>query len=387
MSPPAAPIYLDHTITTPCDPRVVAAMLPYFTERILSPEGNPHPAARLIADAVEEAREDVARLMGARAHEIVFTSGATESNNLALFGIARTASPERRRIVTSSIEHKSVLAPCRELSRHGFELIELSVDRAGRVDLDAAAATINDHTLVVTVQAANGEIGTIQPVKKIAAMAHAQGALFHCDVAQAAGKIAADILAWDADLASVSAHKLYGPKGVGALYVRDGAHTLPIYPLILGGGQEQGLRSGTQNVPGLVGFGEACRICVEELTEEGPRLAELRDRFEAELRACQPEIVVNGALDARLPGISSVTFPDVDGEALVVTIDEVIIGTGAACATGVPEPSPVLLAMHRTDQEAFRSIRIAFGRFNRSDDAGTAARALAEAANRIRAMM
>lgn len=386
MNTSRVPVYLDHATTTPCDPRVVAAMLPFFTERPISPEGNPHPAARPIANAVEEAREHVAHLIGASASEIIFTSGATESNNLVLFGIARIGSPDRRRIVTSKIEHKSVLAPSRDLSRQGYDLVEIPVDRSGRMDLCAAEAAIDESTLVVSVQAANGEVGTIQHVERIAEIAHAHGALFHCDAAQAVGKVAIDVAAWGADLVSISAHKLYGPKGIGALFVRGGPFGLPLYPLILGGGQEQGLRSGTQNVPSIVGFGEACRICADVLDEEGRRLADLRDHFEAELRARVAGVCVNGALDERLPGVSSVTFPDIDGEALVATMDEIVVGTGAACATGVPEPSATLLAMQRTGSEAYRSIRISFGRFNQPADVQIAVEAIHHGIGRLRQM-
>lgn len=253
-------IYLDNHATTPCDPRVLQAMLPYFTEFFGNPSSSLHQPGRKAAQAVEHARGQVAELIGAKPGEIVFTSGASESNNLAIFGVAEAYSGERQRIVTTPIEHKAVLEPFRQLTRGGFEAVFLPVDARGRVDLEAAQQVIDDRTLLVSVQVANNEIGTIQPVPEIAALAHRCGALVHCDAAQAVGKIPLDVGSWDVDLLSISAHKLYGPKGVGALYVAQHLKKTALQPQILGGGQESGLRSGTLNVPGIVGLGEACEI-------------------------------------------------------------------------------------------------------------------------------
>lgn len=357
------PIYLDHGTTTPCDPRVVEAMLPFFTALPISPTGSVHPAAREVDEAIERAREQVAALIGARPKEIVFTSGATEANNLAILGLARGgAGTERRKIVTTAIEHKSVLAPCRDLGRQGFEIVELPVSREGVVNLAAATAAIDERTLLVSIQLANGEVGTIQPVAEIVALARRQGAFVHCDAAQGLGRIPVDVEALDVDLLSVSAHKCYGPKGVGALYVRGGAYAMPLRAIMLGGGQERGLRSGTLNVPGIVGFGEACRLAVEELPGEMVRLAELRDQFEAELLARCEGMTINGAGAARLPGSSNLTIAGVEAEALIVNMPEVVIGTGSACTSGAPEPSYVLLAMGLSGRMAYETVRVGFGR-------------------------
>ena len=356
-----APIFLDHGTTTPCDPRVVEAMLPYFTALPISPTGSVHQAAREVNEAIERAREQMAGLIGARAKEIIFTSGATEANNLAILGLARGAGEGRRTIVTTVIEHKSVLAPCRDLRRQGFEVIELPVSRDGVVDLAAADAAIDESTLLVSIQLANGEVGTIQPVAELATIARERGAYVHCDAAQGLGRIPIDVDVLGVDLLSVSAHKCYGPKGVGALYVRGGAYALPLRAIVLGGGQERGLRSGTLNVPGIVGFGEACRLAEEALPGEMVRLAELRDRFEVGLTTQVPGVTINGAGAARLPGSTNVTIAGVDAEALIVNLPEVIIGTGSACTSGAPEPSYVLLAMGLSGRVAYETVRAGLG--------------------------
>lgn len=265
-------VYLDYNATTPCDPRVLEAMLPFFTEVYGNPANGLHRQGRLAAQHVEEAREHVASLIGARSTEIIFTAGATESNNLAVFGVARGAgNTGRRRIVTSAVEHKSVLSLSGKLETEGFEVIVLPVDDRGRVQLGSVEQAVNDETLLVSIQGANNEVGTIQPVQEIAEIAHRRGALLHCDAAQAVGKIAVHVDDWGVDFASVSAHKLYGPKGIGALYIRGGPKSVPIEPILVGGGQERGLRPGTLNVPAIVGFGEACRICSLQVAEESER--------------------------------------------------------------------------------------------------------------------
>lgn len=382
-----APIFLDHGSTTPCDLRVVAAMLPYFSELPINPTGSVHPAARAIDEAIDEARGRVAALIGAARKEIIFTSGATEANNLAILGLARGANGgERRKIVTTAIEHKSVLAPCRDLGRQGFSLVELPVSRHGVVDLAAAEAAIDERTLLVSVQLANGEVGAIQPVAEVARLARARGAFVHCDAAQALGRIPVDVDALGVELLSVSAHKCYGPKGVGALYVRGGAYALPLRAQILGGGQERGLRSGTLNVPGIVGFGEACRIAGRLLPEEMVRLARLRDRFETELLARFEGVTINGAGTARLPGSTNVTLAGVDADALIVNMPDVVVGTGSACIAGAPEPSYVLMAMGLSGRTAYETVRVSCGRGTLEDEVLETVMALGRAFRNIRGM-
>ena len=356
-------IYLDHHATTPCDPKVLEAMLPFFTELHANPS-SPHSAGVRAKAAVEHAREQVASLIGAYPAEIVFTSGATESDNLAILGVAQALGSRtgRRRLVTTRLEHKAVLEPFGRLEQEGFDVQYLPVHASGRVMLEAAAEMITEETLLVSVQAANNEIGTIQPLAELAALAREQGTIFHCDAAQAVGKIPLDVDALDIDLLSLSAHKLYGPKGVGALYIRGGVRSLPLSPLWVGGGQEQGLRSGTLNVPGIVGLGAACALCKEELLGESTRLAGLRDGFEAALIERIPGLQRNGDLDNRLPFNSSLTFPKVDAETLLVNVPELVLSTGSACTSGALEPSYVLGAIGLSREAAYRTLRVGIGR-------------------------
>jgi cysteine desulfurase len=335
---------------------------------------------------VEASRERVASLIGARRGEMVFTSGATEGNNLALFGLARAPGEGRRRVVTTSVEHKAVLGPCRELERQGFDVVVLPVNGEGAVNLEAAEEAIDDGTLMVSIQAANNEIGTIQPVAEVAQLAHSKGAFVRCDAAQAVGKIPVDVEAWDVDLLSISAHKLYGPKGVGALYIRGGPYTLPISPLLIGGGQEKGLRAGTLNVPGIVGLGEACRLCEQRLPEESVRIGALRDRFEEVLLEAVPEALRNGDVSNRLPGNSSLTFVGIDAEALVINASELANSTGSACTSGAPEPSHVLLAIGLSRDMASSTIRIGVGRFNTEEEMDRAAGVIVETFERLARM-
>ncbi|MBX7251864.1 MAG: cysteine desulfurase [Candidatus Promineofilum sp.] len=371
--PDREPIYLDYNATTPVDPRVLAAMLPYFSEVYGNPANGLHRQGRLAARAVDEARERVADLIGAQANEIVFTAGATESNTLAIEGLTRRADSRshtgpRRRIVTTAVEHKAVLEPCRRLGREGWDVVVLPVDHDGVVDVAAAAEAIDDNTLLVSVQAANNEVGTIQPVAAIAALAHAHGALIHCDAAQAVGKVVVDVAALDVDLLSASAHKLYGPKGIGLLYVRGGPRRLPLQPVSLGGGQEAGLRAGTSNVPGIVGFGKACSLAKEMLQEEGTRQAALRNQLEEMLIEGVPGLVINGRAAARLPNTSSLTFPSADADALLLNLPNLMLATGSACTTGAVEPSHVLQAMGVSREAAYGTVRVSMGRNTQPDD-------------------
>lgn len=357
-------IYLDNNATTPCDPRVVEKMLPYFNEIYGNPANGFHKQGKLSAAAVEEAREQVARLIGARTHEIIFTSGATESDNLAILGAARIHRGEKRnRIVTSAVEHKAVLLACKKLQEEGFDVVFLPVDKDGRVLLDKIQEAIDENTLLVSIQGANNEIGTIQPIAQLAALAHKNGAIIHCDAAQAVGKIPVNIDEWDVDLLSLSAHKLYGPKGIGALFIRGGSNALPLEPIWYGGGQENGLRSGTMNVPSIVGFGEACEICLADLSKESKRIQEMRDFMESKLLSKIQNMRINGVNADRLPNTSSITFPGIDADALILNAPEIMIGTGSACTSGAIEPSHVLTAIGCNRDDASSTVRISLGRF------------------------
>lgn len=365
MTIKASPIYLDYNATTPCDPRVVEKMLPFFGTTYGNPSNGLHVQGRRSAKAVDDAREQVARLIGAQSNEIVFTSGATESNNLAILGIAHMRqNGNRKRIVTCVVEHKAVLLPCKKLIEEGFDVVFLPVDNNGKVILEEARQVINDDTLLVSIQGANNEVGTLQPIKELAEFTHQHGALFHCDAAQAAGKIPVNVDDWRIDLLSMSAHKLYGPKGVGALYVRGGSSSIPMEPIWYGGGQENGLRSGTANVPGIVGFGEACHLSNIELESDFKRIQEMRDEIEAQLTVQIPSMVRNVIGAKRLPNTLSLTFPGIDADALILNATEIMIGTGSACTSGAIEPSHVLTALGKSRENASSTIRISLGRFN-----------------------
>lgn len=356
-------IYLDYHATTPCDPLVLEAMLPYFTAQFGNPS-SAHAAGTRTADAVQLAREQVASLVGAQPGEVIFTSGATEANNLALLGYARAAraTNARRRIVISAIEHKAIINPAKQLTREGFEIIVLPVDTYGTVDMAAAAEAITSDTLLVSIHAANSEVGTIQPIAKLAELAHAAGALLHTDAAQAVGKILVDMLAWGADMLSISGHKLYGPQGVGALIVRH-PRRIQLEPLGYGGGQERGWRPGTLNVPGIVGLGAACARCAELLPTEAPRLAALRDEFEAAIFTAVPEARRNGNPQHRLPHNTSLTFPGLESDALLARLPTLALSTGSACDAGTVEPSVTLLALGLSRDDARATVRVGVGRF------------------------
>jgi cysteine desulfurase len=374
----AAPVYLDYQATTPCDPRVVEAMLPWFTQKFGNPHSSSHAFGREAADAVERARAQVAALIGAEAREIVLTSGATESNNLAIKGAARFQRGRKDHVVTLATEHKCVLESCRQLEREGFRVTYLPVRPDGLVELDRLAAAIEDGTLLVSVMAAHNEIGVLQPLAAIGALCRERGILFHTDAAQAAGKISLDVEAMKIDLLSISAHKLYGPKGIGALYVRRRPRAR-LEALIDGGGQERGFRSGTLPAPLCVGFGEACAIAAAEMEDEAPRLAQLRGRFLALLRGRVAEVRLNGAAEPRLAGNLSLAFPGIDAEKLLQACPSVALSTGSACTSAEIEPSYVLRALGMPDGLARASVRVAFGRFTTDAEVEFAADALAAA--------
>ncbi|HHW11363.1 MAG TPA: cysteine desulfurase [Firmicutes bacterium] len=380
-------INLDYHSTTPCDPRVVQAMLPYFHEKFGNPSSTQHAFGREAAAAVRRARDQVANLINAYPQEIIFTSGATESNNLAITGVALLEIPGRRRIVTTKIEHKSVLETCHWAQRFGYEVELLDVDQTGRVNLDHAEQVITSETALVSVQAANNEIGTIQDIPALTQLAHERGALFHCDAAQAIGKIKVDVLEWNVDLMSLSGHKLYGPKGIGVLYLCGGKRGFPILPLMHGGGQEDGLRSGTLNVPAIVGLGEACRILDECWQDEAQRIMYLRDRFEEIIKKRYPDVVINGNKAYRLPGSSSITFPGIDAEVLMANTPDLAWSTGSACNSGALEPSHVLLAISKNRTRAYETMRVGIGRFTTQEDIDLAVDLIIGALERIQQLM
>lgn len=378
-------IYMDYQATTPADPRVVEAMQPYWSEMY----GNPHSADHAFgwsADtAVDNARGYIAALIGADPDEIIFTSGATEANNLAVLGIARASPSARRRIVVSAIEHKCVLAAARAATDEGFEVITVPVGANGIVDLRAVALVVDERVALVSVMAVNNEIGTVQPLTEIAALCAAAGAIFHTDAAQALNALPIDVTTLGTDLMSLSAHKAYGPKGMGALYVRRSIHVRP-KPIIYGGGQEGGLRSGTLPTPLCVGFGEACRILTDERDCDAKRIRMLRDRFLAELLKTMPDLTVNGDQAARHPGNLNLLFPSIDASLLLQNLHpNVAASTGSACTSGQPEPSHVLRAIGLSLEAANASIRFSVGRFTTEDDVNKAARYVSQRYKRLMA--
>ena len=388
-------IYLDHHATTPVDARVLEAMLPFFTEKFGNAASKQHRFGWDASDAVERARKQVAALIGAGSKDVVFTSGATEANNLAIKGAARategftrategTESSEGRRdhIVTISTEHKAVLDPIASLGRDGWRVTVVPVGRDGLVDVADVAAATSERTALVSVMAANNEIGVLQPIKELAGAAHAKGAWFHTDAVQAAGKVPFDVEELDVDLASISAHKVYGPKGVGALYVRRRGRNVSIAPQIDGGGHERGMRSGTLNVPGIVGFGRAAEIAREEMASESARVGALRDRLLERLQATTDGMTVNGKMDARLPGNLNVSFDGIDGEALLLSLDDIAVSSGAACTQA--EPSHVLMALGHSKDRALASLRFGIGRGTTADEVDYAAAKVSDVVRRLR---
>src|SRR5579859_771878 len=376
---PNRPVYLDNQATTRCDPRVVQAMLPWFTEHY----GNPHSVEHVMGTeaeaAVEDARTQVAALIGADSKELLFTSGATESNNIAIKGAARFAGAgERRRLITVATEHKCVLESVADLAAEGFEPVFLPVRSDGLLDPDVLREALATPTLLVSVMAVNNETGVIQDVPALAAIAKQAGALFHTDIAQATGKIPLDLAGWRVDLASISGHKIYGPKGVGVLYVRRRPR-VRLASLFSGGGQERGLRSGTLPAPLIVGLGEACRLAAAEMADESSRFAGLRQRLLDRLTSDIPGLTINGSMDARIPGNLNLTFPAATATELMARIPDLCVSTGSACSSAAIEPSYVLRALGLSDEAASRTLRIGIGRFTSPADIDYAAAALAAA--------
>lgn len=380
------PIYLDNHSTTRVDPRVLEAMLPYFTEKYGNAASRTHVFGQTADEAVGQAREQVADLIGASAREIVFTSGATESDNLALKGAAQMYRARGNHIVTVTTEHKAVLDPCRRLEREGFTVTFLPVDAFGQVTAEQVSAALTPRTILVSVMTANNEIGTIQPVAAIGVLCKERGILFHTDAAQAGGKIPLDVNAMGVDLLSLSAHKMYGPKGVGALYVRARDPRVRLEPILDGGGHERGMRSGTLPVPLIVGFGTACEISKTEMAEEAERLTRLRHRLHQQISERLDEVYLNGHPSARLPGNLNLSFDYVEGEALLMSLRNIAVSSGSACTSANPEPSYVLRALGVSDRRAHGSIRFGLGRFTTAEEVDYTAAEVVKSVQKLRAI-
>ena len=362
------PIYMDNHATTPVDPRVFAAMTPFFTNLFGNSASRNHSFGWEAEEAVEKARKQIASLIGATNKEIVFTSGATESNNLAIKGVAEMYAEKGNHIITAATEHKAVLDTCKRLEKDGLRVTYLPVQQNGLVDLDQLREAITDKTILITIMYANNEIGVLQPIAEIGKLAKERGVLFHTDATQAVGKVPVDVIKDNVDILSISAHKMYGPKGVGALYVRRRSPRVQLTAQIDGGGHERGMRSGTLNVPGIVGLGEACAIAKAEMPEESKRLEYLRDKLKDRLLAALDEVYINGTMEHRLPNNLNISFAYVEGESLLMGINDIAVSSGSACTSATLEPSYVLKALGAGDDLAHSSIRFGLGRFNTEEE-------------------
>ena len=378
------PIYMDNHATTPMDPRVLEAMLPYFMEKFGNAASRNHPFGWTAEEAVEQAREQIAKLIGATAKEIIFTSGATESDNLAIKGVAEMYREKGNHIITAVTEHKAVLDTCKRLEKNGYRVTYLPVQKDGLVDLEDLKRAIDDKTILVTIMAANNEIGVLQPWREIGKICRERGVLFHTDGVQAVGKVPIDVNKDNIDLMSITAHKIYGPKGVGALYVRRKNPRVQISAIIDGGGHERGMRSGTLNVPGIVGLGKACAIAKEEMAQEGAHLAALRDRLRDRIMGRLDEVYINSSMEHRLPGNLNISFAYVEGESLLMGINDVAVSSGSACTSATLEPSYVLKALGTGDDLAHSSIRFGIGRFNTEAEVDYVADRVCETVERLR---
>ena len=378
------PIYMDYHATTPMDPRVFDAMKPYFMETFGNAASRNHSFGWQAEDAVEKSRKQIADLIGATPKEIVFTSGATESNNLAIKGIAEMYAEKGNHIITAATEHKAVLDTCKRLEKHGVRVTYLPVQTNGLIDLEMLQEAITDKTILVTVMYANNEIGVIQPMAEIGKIAKAKGVLVHTDATQAVGKIPVSVIKDNIDLMSLSGHKIYGPKGVGALYVRRKSPRVQITAQMDGGGHERGMRSGTLNVPGIVGLGEACAICQADMPEESKRMAFLRDRLRAKLESELDEVYINGTMEHRLPNNLNISFAYVEGESLLMGINDVAVSSGSACTSATLEPSYVLKALGAGDDLAHSSIRFGLGRFNTEEEVDYVAAKVIDVVKKLR---
>lgn len=381
------PVYLDNHATTPVDPRVLEAMLPYFCEKFGNAASRNHPFGWEAEAAVDEAREQIAQLIHASSpKEIIFTSGATESDNLAIKGTAEFYQDKGDHIVTCVTEHRAVLDSCRALGRRGYKVTYLPVNSYGLVDVGQLREAITDRTILISIMAANNEIGTIQPVREIGRMAKEKGIVFHCDATQGVGKIPMNVEEMGIDLLSMSAHKIYGPKGIGALYVRSKKPKVRLSPIIDGGGHERGMRSGTLNVPGIVGLGKACQVAREELPEEAVRLTSMREKLKDGIFRQLDEVFINGHPTQRLPGNLNVSFAYVEGESLLMGLKEIAVSSGSACTSASLEPSYVLRALGVEEDLAHTSIRFGLGRFNTDEEVDYTIRRVVEEVTRLRGL-
>jgi len=378
------PIYMDNHATTPLDPRVLDAMLPFFTEKFGNAASRNHKFGWEAEEAVEEARKNVAALIGADPREIVITSGATESDNLAVKGVASMYREKGDHIITCVTEHKAILDSCKHLEKDRYRVTFLPVDNQGFVDMDDLRKAITDKTILITIMTANNEVGVIQDIKEIGKIARARGVLFHTDAVQAAGKVPFNVNEMNVDIASLSAHKMYGPKGVGALYVRRRNPRVLLSPIIDGGGHERGMRSGTLNVPGIVGFGKAAEIARKELDQESAEMFRLREKLRATLERELDEVYINGDLEKRLPGNLNMSFAYVEGESLLMGIHDVAVSSGSACTSASLEPSYVLKALGVGEDLAHTSIRFGIGRFNSEEEVDYVANRVIETVRRLR---
>ncbi len=378
------PIYMDNHATTPVDPRVLEEMLPYFQGKFGNSASRNHPFGWAAEEAVELSRERIAKLIGATPKEIIFTSGATESNNLAIKGVAEMYREKGNHIITAATEHKAVLDTCKRLEKNGYRVTYLPVQKDGQIDLEDLKRAMDDKTILVTIMAANNEIGVLQPIAEIGKLCHERGVLFHTDAVQATGKVPMDVNQMNIDLMSITAHKIYGPKGVGALYVRRKNPRVQLAPIIDGGGHERGMRSGTLNIPGIVGLGKACEICMNEMEKEARYTSGLRDRLNKKLFASLDEIYINGSVEHRLPGNLNVSFAYVEGESLLMGINDVAVSSGSACTSATLEPSYVLKALGAGDDLAHSSIRFGIGRFNTEAEVDYVANKVIETVLRLR---
>jgi cysteine desulfurase len=378
------PIYMDNHATTRTDPRVVEEMLPYFTENYGNAASRNHEFGWVAEQAVEQARERIAKLIGATTKEIIFTSGATESDNLAIKGVAEMYKEKGNHIITQAIEHKAVLDTCKRLEKYGFRVTYLPVQKDGRIDLDDLKRAMDDKTILVTIMTANNEIGVLQPIREIGALCHERGVLFHTDAVQAIGKVPFNVIQDNVDIASITAHKLYGPKGIGALYVRRKNPRVQLVAQIDGGGHERGMRSGTLNVPGIVGLGKACAIAGSDMAEEAKYLGGLRDRLKDAIMGQLDEVYINGSMEHRLPGNLNISFAYVEGESLLMGINDIAVSSGSACTSATLEPSYVLKGLGAGDDLAHSSIRFGLGRFNTEAEVDYVAARVVDTVNRLR---
>jgi cysteine desulfurase len=378
------PIYMDNHATTRVDPRVVEAMLPYFNEIYGNAASRNHEFGWRAEQAVDEGREQIAKLIGATAKEIVLTSGATESNNLAIKGAAEMYREKGNHIITEVTEHKCVLDTCKRLEKHGYRVTYLPVQTDGLIDLNQLKDAMCDETILVSIMAANNEIGILQPIQEIGKLCHEKGVLFHSDAVQAAGKVPFNVIESNVDLCSVSAHKFYGPKGVGALYVRRRNPRVQLVAQMDGGGHERGMRSGTLNVPGIVGMGKACEIARLEMAEESKRLLAMRESLREQIMSQLDEVYINGSMEHRLPGSLNISFAYVEGESLLMGINDIAVSSGSACTSATLEPSYVLKALGAGDELAHSSIRFGLGRFNTQAEVDYVATKIVDVVRRLR---